>query len=273
VLRSLDSQGSNASVLNNLGVVQIRRNASADSGKPVYFLTKAAEANPDDPDVLFNLGYAYELDRDPQGAIYWLREALRRTPTDGEAHLVLAAALEAAGNAVEAGRERELGKQLSSRLSDAGPGAPVPHGLERLEQEFGTVRGGGEGQPTAARAQRDHESVQLHLERARRLFAQQQDQEALAELERAVFLSPYEAEAHLLIGRIHLRAGQPREAVDAFMISLWSRDTAAAHAALGEAYLALKDAASARAEARRALALEPSSNEATALLRKLDGGV
>jgi Flp pilus assembly protein TadD len=273
VLRSLDSQGSNPSVLNNLGVMQIRRNASADSGKPVYFLTKAAEANPDDPDVLFNLGYAYELDRDPQGAIYWLREALRRTPTDGEAHLVLAAALEAAGNTVEAGRERELGKQLSSRLGDAGPGAPVPHGLERLEQEFGTVRGGGEGQATAARAQSDHQSVQLHLERARRLFAQQRDQEALAELGLAVFLSPYEAEAHLLIGRIHLRAGQPRQAADAFKISIWSRDTAVAHAALGEAYLALKDAASARAEARRALALDPSSNEAMALLRKLDGGV
>ncbi len=29
------------------------------------------------------------------------------------------------------------------------------------------------------------------------------------ELRRAVFLSPYEAEAHLLIGRIHLRGGPP----------------------------------------------------------------
>jgi Flp pilus assembly protein TadD/TolB-like protein len=273
VLKSIDTQGSTPSVLNNLGVVQIRRNAGADSGKPAYFLTKAAQVDPDDTDVLFNLGYAYELDRDPQGAIYWLREALRRNPADADAHIVLAAALEAAGNTVDAGRERELAKQLSSRFGDVGPGAPLPRGLERLQQNLDPVRGGPAGQALVATAPRDQENVQVHLERGRRLFAQQQDREALAELERVVFLSPYEAEAHLLIGRIQLRAGQPRAAVDALKISIWSRDTAAAHTALGEAYLALKDTASARAEARRALALDPSSNEATALLRKIDGGV
>src|SRR5262249_1717499 len=131
----------------------------------------------------------------------------------------------------------------------------------------------GVGQALATTAQRDQQSVALfHLDRGRRLFAEEQDREALAELRRAVFLSPYEAEAHLLIGRIHLRAGRPREAIDALKISIWSRDTARAHVALGEAYLSIKDTASARAEAQRALALDPSSNEATALLRKLDGG-
>ena len=88
-----------------------------------------------------------------------------------------------------------------------------------------------------------------------------------------MFLSPYEAEAHLLIGRIHLRGGRPREAIDALKISVWSRDTTDAHVALGEAYLSIKDTLSARAEAHKALALNPSSNEATALLRKIDGGV
>jgi tetratricopeptide (TPR) repeat protein len=86
-----------------------------------------------------------------------------------------------------------------------------------------------------------------------------------------VFLSPYEAEAHLLIGRIHLRGGRPREAIDALKISIWSRDTAEAHLALGEAYLSMKDTAAARAEAQRALALDPSSTDATALLRRIDG--
>ena len=71
---------------------------SADTGKPAYYFTKAAEAEPDDPDLLFNLGYAYALDRDPQGAIYWLRESLRRNPVDGDAHFVLASALDTAGS-------------------------------------------------------------------------------------------------------------------------------------------------------------------------------
>jgi tetratricopeptide (TPR) repeat protein len=269
-----DLDGSSPAVLNNLGVVQIRRNGSPDLGKPTYFLTKAAEADPDDPDVLFNLGYAYALDRDPQGAIYWLREALRRNPADGDAHVVLGAALEAAGSTVEAARERELAAQLSARYQDVAARAPVPRGLERVRQDPDAAKAGGVGQALATTAQRDQENVaQFHLERGRRLFAGEQDREALAELRQAVFLSPYEAEAHLLIGRIHLRAGRPREAIDALKISIWSRDTADAHVVLGEAYLSVKDTPSARGEAQKALALNPSSNEATALLRKIDGGV
>ena len=93
----------------------------------------------------------------------------------------------------------------------------------------------------------------------------------MTELQRAVFLSPYEAEAHLLIGRIHLRGGRPREAIDALKISIWSQDTVAAHIALGEAYLGVKDAANARAQAQKALAMDPASTDAKALLQKIGG--
>ena len=271
VLKDLDS--SSPAVLNNLGVVQIRRNGNPDRGKPAYFFTKAAEGDPDDPDVLFNLGYAYALDRDPQAAIYWLREALRRNPADAEAHIVLAFALEGAGSTVEAARERELAAQLSSKYKDVAARAPVPRGLERIRQEPDVAKAGGVGQALLSTAQRDQENVaQFYLERARRLFAAEQDREALAELKRAVFLSPYEAEAHLLIGRIYLRSGRSAEAIDALKISIWSRDTADAHVALGEAYLSVKDSASARAEAEKALKLDPSSNEATKLLKRASGG-
>ena len=88
----------------------------------------------------------------------------------------------------------------------------------------------------------------------------------MTELRRAVFLSPYDADAHLLIGRIHLRAGRPREAVDALKISIWSRDTAAAHVALADAYLRLKDVPARGPQVQKALALDPTSAEAKALL-------
>ena len=80
------------------------------------------------------------------------------------------------------------------------------------------------------------------------MFDREQDREALAELRKAVYLSPYEAQAHLLIGRIHLRGGRPADAVDAFKISIWSEDHAPAHVSLAEAYLKLGDTANARAE-------------------------
>lgn len=275
ILKSLHEAAPDPAILNNLGVIQLRHGAQPDAGKPVYYFTKAAEADPDNPDLLFNLGYAYALDRDPQGAIYWLREALRRKPTDGDAHVVLASALDAAGSTVEAGRERELAAQLSARPADAAArrGEPLPRGLERVRLDLGPLRGTAIDQAITSTAQRDHQELaKFHLERARRLYASEQDREAMMELRRAVFLSSYEAEAHLLIGRILLRASHPRDAVDALKISIWSRDTAPAHVALADAYLRLKDVAAARVHAQKALALDPASAEAQALLKRLDGG-
>jgi Tfp pilus assembly protein PilF len=103
------------------------------------------------------------------------------------------------------------------------------------------------------------------------MFERESDREATAELNRALYLSPYLADAHLLLGRILLRNGRVREAIDAFKISLWSAETAAAHAALGNAYLQDKDPTRARAEADRALGIDPTLAEAQALAARLNG--
>jgi Flp pilus assembly protein TadD len=274
LFKGMQDAATDPAILNNLGVIQLRRSPPADAGKPAYYFTKAAEAAPDDPDVLFNLGYAYAVDRDPQGAIYWLREALRRRPADGDAHIVLAAALDAAGSTVEAGRERELAAQLSTTpVENAGRPPALPRGLERVRTHLESLRGTGINQAITNTAQRDQRDLaQFHLERGRRLYEGEQDRESMMELRRAVFLSPYEAEAHLLIGRIHLRAGRPRDAVDALKISIWSRDTAAAHVTMADAYLRLKDVPGARTHVQKALALDPSSAEAKALQERIDKG-
>jgi Tfp pilus assembly protein PilF len=267
--------GPNAAVFNNLGVVQIRRGSTPQSGSPTYFLTKAAEADPSDTDVLFNLGYAYMLERNPQGAIYWLREAVRRDPADADAHFILASALQATGSAVEASRERDLARQLSSEYGtvDARPAtdrAGVPRGLERLRMELEDTRALRPEQAMVASAQREtRELASFHLERGRRLFEREEDREALIELKRAVYLSPYESQAHLLIGRIHLRGGRPEDAVDALKISVWSADTAGGRVALAEAYLKLKKTDAAKSELTRALALDPGSADAKRLLSEI----
>jgi lipopolysaccharide biosynthesis regulator YciM len=111
--------------------------------------------------------------------------------------------------------------------------------------------------------------ARFYLDRGRRLFEQENDSEAVAQLNRAIFLAPYEADAHLLVGRIHLRNNRVRAAIDAFKISLWSAETAAAHAALAQAYLQDKDTDAARIEAGRALALDPASATAADLLGRI----
>ena len=263
-----------AALLNNLGVVQLRRGASSAAGQPAYFFNKATDADPDDEDFLFNLGYAYWQDRDPQAALYWLREAVRRNPADADAHFVLGAALAAANNATEATRERELARRLSSAYEPGQrPGGDaVPKGLERIKHDVELPHAGQLGARLATGEQRSNEELAaFYLDRGRRLFQQENDRDAIVELNRAIYLSPYLAEAHLLLGRIHLRTGRVRAAIDAFNIVVWSAETAEAHAALGEAYRQAKDAVAARAEAERALALDPQSADAKQLLARLDG--
>jgi len=268
-----DAQATPA-ILNNLGVIQLQRGGAAPAGQPTYYFTKAADADLDDSDYAFNLGYAYFLDRDLQAAIYWLRETVRRNPTDGDAHFVLAAALAATGSSVEASRERELAGRLSATYEQSAKrpgGDAVPRGLERVKQEVELPHARRIETTLASNEQRSQQDLAaFYLNSARRLFQEEKDRQAADELNRALYLSPYLAEAHLLLGRIRLRDGRIHDAIDAFKISLWSAETAEAHAALGEAYRQNKDAAAARTEAERALALDPDSSEARLLLARLD---
>jgi Tfp pilus assembly protein PilF/TolB-like protein len=263
-----------APVLNNLGIVQLRRGASADAGSATYFLTRATDADPEAVDYQFNLGYAYLLDRNTKAALYWLREAVRRDVTDADAHYLLALALQAEGSGVEAAREKDLARQLSSRYEEPERAIrdrpDVPPGLERLRTDLEppqTVRTTQAISNSAQRGQR--ELAAFHLDRGRRLFEQEQDREAMVELRRAIYLSPYEASAHLLIGRVHLRAGRAEEAVEALKISIWSEDSAAAHVVLAQAFLSMKNSALARVELQKALKLDPASIEAQRLLETI----
>ncbi len=276
LLKSLSDASPSPTVLNNLGVIQARRGSTPQTGHAAYYFTKAAEADPDDPDYAFNAGYAYWLDRDPQAALYWLTEAVRRSPADGDAHFVLGAALLATGSRAEGEREKELARQLSSTYADweQRPNAaaePVPRGLERLRDDLVPTR----PTPVEGGAPVDPKDrgdlAAFHADRGRRMFEQQQDEEAIPELRRSLYLLPYQPEVHLLLGRIYLRSGRVTDAIDALRISLWSRDSAEAHAVLGQAYLVGKDEVGARAELKKAQQLDPNGADTKHLAARLDG--
>jgi tetratricopeptide (TPR) repeat protein len=270
-LRVLGEEAPAAEIANNMGVIQLRRGGSAQNGRATYWFTRATQGTPE-PDYFFNLGYAYWFEQDVPAAIYWLREALRRNPADGDAHVVLGAALQVTGSAGEAARELELAQRLSTRDQDEGrsPGDRVPRGLERVRSTIEPAGATSAETTLAATGQREKSEVMaFHLERGRRLFDAQRDAEAIDELRRALYLSPYLAEAHLLLGRIYLRGGRTNEAIEALKISIWSEETAAAHEVLADAWLQSKDTAAARREAERALAIDPRSETARRLLAEL----
>jgi tetratricopeptide (TPR) repeat protein/TolB-like protein len=274
-LRAMQKEQAAATVANAIGVAEIRRAATPQPGRATYYFSQASELDQADGDLFFNLGYSYWLDKDPKAAIYWLREAVRRDPGDGDAHFVLGVALQQTGATSEAARERELATRLSSKYAgwekNAVGGDPVPRGLERLHEELMPSRARVDNMITSA-GQRDQEKqAAFHLDAGRRAFGREADREAIAELRRALYLSPYLAEAHLLLGRLYLRGGRPAEAVEALKIAIGSEETVAAHVHLAEALLQIQDQAAARAEIDRALALDPQSAEALALKVKLGG--
>ncbi|MGH9200243.1 MAG: tetratricopeptide repeat protein [Vicinamibacterales bacterium] len=275
-LRELQTETPSAAVANAMGVLELRRSATPQPGRATYYFSQATDLDEADGDLFFNLGYAYWLERDLRAAIYWLREAVRRDPTDGDAHFILGAALQQGGATSEAAREKELALRLSSKYAtwDAkGTNSPdlTPRGLERLHEDLTNAASRVNAMVMTAGQRDQDELARFHLEAGRRAFDRDADREAVVELRRALYLSPYLAEAHTLLGRIYLRAGRLDEAIDALKIALWSDETAATHVLLAEAYLQAHDAAAARTEVDRALALDPKSADAQRLKAKLTG--
>ncbi|HEX5108905.1 MAG TPA: tetratricopeptide repeat protein [Vicinamibacterales bacterium] len=270
-LSELNRASPDPALLNNLGIVQLRRGAGAAGGRAATFFSDAAKLDRADTDVLFNLGYASWLERDIASAIPWLREAVRRNPTDAEAHFVLGAALLAAGNGGEGARERELARRLSSELADLDKqNAAVPRGLERVKLDVDVPSSLRVDTAIASAGQREQrELAAFHLDAGRRFFASGRDTDAVTELRRAVYLDPYQGEAHLLLGRLFLRGGRALDAVDELKISLWSTESVTTRLALAEAYVAARDEMAARAELQTVLSRDPQNEDASRLLDSL----
>jgi Flp pilus assembly protein TadD len=272
-LQTLTAEKPDPALFNNLGVVQLRRPAGAAGGRAVSFFGEAVRLDASDPDLFFNLGYAYWLDKDLAAAVYWLRETVRRNAADDEAHYILGVALQATGAAAEGAREKELAKRLSSQFADweaKQPAAPVPRGLERIKTELDVPAALRVENVIEAAGQRDQkELAAIHMATGRRLAAAERDAEAIAELRRVIYLAPYQSEAHLLLGQLYLRDGRAAEAVDELQISVWSEDTVAARLALAEADIAAKNPEAARAELQTVLLKEPGNARARQLQAQL----
>lgn len=269
-LDELHKEAPEPAVSNALGVLQIRRGGASPGGTPAYFFNRAVDESHADPEIAFNLGYAYALTGDAASAVYWLREVVRRAPADGVAHLLLSAMLVSQSKLVEAQRELDLAKLLgASEAESVTLSNKVPRGLERLQPELTSsmprqmIPAGQEQEQTAA----------YYLERGRRLMEEVRDREAIDEFRRAIYVSPYLDQPHLLLGRVLQRTGRLAEAVSEFTLAIWCKESADAQAALASAQLAIGKRDAARVSAQRALALDPANALAKDVLRQLGGNL
>jgi Flp pilus assembly protein TadD len=181
-------------------------------------------------------------------------------------------ALQSSGNAAEGQREKDLAKRLSSTYAEweaKQPGAnAAPGRLERVKMQLDAASSPNVEDAIVATEQRDQrELAAFHLDSGRRLFQAERDAEAIAELRRAIYLSPYDREAHLLLGRLYLRDGRVQDAVEELKISIWSDDQIDAHLALADAYARARNVTAARNELQTVFNRDPGNAEAK---RRLD---
>ena len=256
---------------NNLGAAQSRRNQPAALDN----FRKAAEGDPADPDYHFNVGYGHWRSGQYATAARHFRLALEDSPNDEQARSLLVKSLERAGNAAEAARERELLVDYPAAVRIMNLDEHALEGLERIKQDYHS-HSFRQLQLTLELVSEESEArlppekhAEARLERGRKLFGEQRDAEALRELREAVRLNPNQAEAHLLLARLHERGGRHEEAIQEARLALGGGNSMDAHLLLAKIYLGQQRLAEAEQQARQALQMEPENATARSVLKRI----
>jgi Tfp pilus assembly protein PilF len=221
-------------------------------------LREALEREPASLDLPVGLGFALLHEGEPKAAAFFLRAAERRDPGDAAARLLLTWALRSAGREVEA---EEEWKSLQS-LTSAFAGLRAPDLQRRFERIL----------PSEGAVVVDHESkgagelVASRLARGESLLKGGDAMAASVELQEAVALAPFNADAHALQARSLRARGEVARAEEALRASLYCRDEPSVRMELADLLLAQGRGEEARAEAARVLRREPGHAGARKLL-------
>lgn len=273
-------------IYNNAGAVAVQASLAEKKDEErdrllaqgTSFLARAAESSPDDSMVLFNYGLALLLGGKYAEAIEQLKPVIIANPRDGQAYFLYAKALEKTGNAEMANAADDQARrflpdyakwqtewQKSSRLSGV---------TSRLREFFNRddlanlIR----EKATATNSTQPSESDEV-MAKARGLYQEGRDDEALEQLRRAVTLDPTSAESYLLSGRIHQRMGDQEAAIATLKTAIfWDPKLIDAYILLGRIFLERGDRAEATKYAASAMTIDPNNQEAMALQRQVTMG-
>ncbi len=271
---ALAREAPGASVLNNHALALLRAalgsargatlvpaSALAAGQRPSQVLRAAVDAEPEAPDLIFNLGFALFCEGDDEAAAFFLRGRVREAPGDVHARVVLTWALRRAGHVAEADDAWQSVATLAPGYESLA-NADLGRRFERLRLSEST--------PLLAReARSDAELAATHASRGERLLEEGNLATALAELTRAAYLDPYGARIHRLLARAQRRSGAHEKALTELRMSLWCRDDPAVRAELAGLLAEVGRHDEARREAAAALKSDPQNAAAKAVLEKL----
>jgi len=271
-------------VYNNAGAFSVE--AARNEKKPeertrlllqgITLLSRAADSSPDDTTVLFNYAYALFLNEKYGEAADKLEKVIATDQRDGQAYYLLAKAQARANHADAAtAADNQARRYLPSYAkweTDWQKSQAVMNLNLRSRDVLNQVDISDLSRVKAIEAANAN-NAQESLNKARELYQQGRDDEALAEIRKLLNLEPTTAEAFLLSGRINQRRGDQEAAIAALKTAIfWDSRLIDAHILLGRIFLERGDLGEARKYAASAIAIDPDNPEAMALQRKVTMG-
>jgi tetratricopeptide (TPR) repeat protein len=254
--RAMADTEATPAILNNQALAVLR--SPEDDGRASDLLRRAVDLAPAHADLLFNLGWVLLVEGDAEAAEFSMREAVRRSPLDPQARVVLAWALRRKG-----GTEAEDAWKAVEAL------APTYQTLTRpdLTRHFERIMPA-ERLLDLDRGGRSETEVAAGLiGKAQRLFRTGDLAGALAELTRAAYLDPYATGVHTQLARVHRARGDRELALNELRMALWSHEDPALRAELAAVLKEAGRGAEARAEAERVLKADPANETARRVLQ------
>lgn len=279
------------SIYNNAGAISVQ--AALESKKPeerarllaqgVNLLARAAESSPEDQNVRFNYSYALFASGKYSDAAEQFQPLMQQVKGDGQSLFLYAKALERTGNraqdATAADNEARRFFQDYAKWQTAWekgqtafPLSPRVYSTFNLRPYFEKLRQATDSS-AADNNSRTGAQIEEVLNKARNLYREGRDEEALPELRRVLVVEPMNAEAYLLIGRIHQRRGNLDESIGALKTAVfWDAKLIDAHILLGRIFLERGDRAMATTYANSAMQIDANNQEALALQRQVTMG-
>jgi len=271
-------------VYNNAGALSVE--AARNEKKPeertrlllqgISLLARAADSSPDDTTVLFNYAYALFLNEKYNDAADKLEKVIAVDQRDGQAYYLLAKAQGRANHAEAAtAADNQARRYLPSYAkweTDWQKSQAVMNLNLRSRDVLNQIDISDLSRVKAIEAANAN-SAQESLNKARDLYQQGRDDEALAEVRKLLNLEPTTAEAFLLSGRINQRRGDQEAAIAALKTAIfWDSRLIDAHILLGRLFLERGDLGEARKYAASAINIDPNNQEAIALQRQVTMG-
>ena len=264
----LSNKFATAEVYNNIGIALLKKGDLQNCG---WYLSKAAELDPNNPDYRFNLAASYVLRAYDKNAVMQYRESIRYRPSDYQALYLLGKLLERMTDpsskiilqqfqdALPADQKGKFPEQYST-VSQLVRSAPEV--LSKEEKQYMLIAAQKE-----MTARMDY--AKTYAANARKDLEDQAPDKAFIELRKGVGLSPLDWYMHFLLGWAYNQQKNHDQAIAELQFAVWCQDNFESHLLMADIYRGVEKYADAKAQVQRALAVEPGNKRAMDLWNKI----